>query len=67
MTKEEMAVASAFTGVMFGDFEDMHEYIEKILERPVFIHELAAKSICDEVKKKSTADFMRLFAKASDK
>lgn len=34
------AVISAYTGYLSGDFDDMHEYIEYRVGRPVFTHEL---------------------------
>ena len=42
MTKREAAIVSAYTGVLIGDFDEVHKYIEELLGRPVFTHELAA-------------------------
>ena len=41
MTKYEAIVISAYTGFLMCDFNDMHEYIEKKLGRPIYTHELA--------------------------
>lgn len=41
MTKQEKVIVSAYTGVLMCDFADLHEYIEKIMGRPVWTHELA--------------------------
>ena len=60
MTKEEAAIVSAYTGILIGEFSDFHEYIEKILCRPVFTHELANKEICVEIKEKSRQDFINI-------
>lgn len=55
MTKQESLVLSAYTGYMLcKDFSELHEYIEEVMERPVFTHELGnsmiAKEISDKVK-----------------
>ena len=60
MTREESAIISAFTGVLAGPFGAMHEYIEKIMGRPVFTHELGSDEIASEIKEKSRADFIAL-------
>lgn len=39
MKKNEALLLSAFTGfLLVKDFHEVHEYIEEILERPVFTH-----------------------------
>jgi hypothetical protein len=58
MTKKEAAIVSAYTGILIGDFSQMHEYIEKLLERPVFTHELANKEVWNLIKEKSKSDFI---------
>ena len=60
MTKKEAAIVSAYTGILLGEFKDFHKYIEKILNRPVFTHELANKEICVEIKEKSRQDFINI-------
>ncbi len=60
MTKREAAILSAFTGLLIGSFLDMHKYIEEIMRRPVFTHELANEEIVAEIKEKSRHDFMKL-------
>ena len=52
MTKKEAAIISAYTGILLGEFSDMHEYIEQILGRPVFTHQLANEDINNEIKNK---------------
>ena len=44
-------------GEKFGVF---HAYIEEIMGRPVYTHELAIQSISDEIKEKSRDDFIKL-------
>ena len=60
MTKREGAIISAYTGNLCCKFDDMHQYIEKILKRPVMTHELANEAIVEDIKIKSKADFMKL-------
>jgi len=60
MTKREAAIVSAFTGVLIGDFSDMHEYIEEIMEGPIFTHQLGSKEFCEEIKAKSKEDFISI-------
>jgi hypothetical protein len=60
MTKREAAVVSAYTGFLLGNFSDMHEYIEKIMGRPVWTHELGSKEVFDKIKELATEDFMKL-------
>lgn len=58
MTKREAAIVSAYTGVLIGDFNEMHRYIEEIMGRQVFTHELSY--ISDEITKRSKNDFMNI-------
>ena len=60
MTRRESAIVGAFTGILCGPFDALHEYIEEILERPVFTHEMGNKEIADEIKEKSKADFVAI-------
>lgn len=58
MTAYEKIVLSAYTGILMCDFEDLHKYIEKILGRSVWTHELAEEDIWKEIQEKSKDDFM---------
>ena len=60
MTKQEKIIVSAYTGVLMCNFEDLHKYIEELLERPVLTHELADEKICQEIKEKCREDFLEL-------
>lgn len=67
MTKQECAIIMAYTGtcMLTGDeFSIFHEYIDKLMNRPVWTHELASKEIWEEIKKKSENDFMNLCKEA---
>lgn len=63
MTEKEKIIVSAYTGILMTDFSKLHEYIEKKLGRPVWTHELADKSVVEEIKKKSEDDFLDICKK----
>ena len=60
MTKQERIIVSAYTGVLMCNFDDMHEYIEKKLGRPVWTHEMASNEFLDEVRNATRDDFLAL-------
>lgn len=60
MTKRESAIVGAYTGILCGPFEALHEYVEEILGRPVFTHEMGSKAVADEIKEKSRSDFVAM-------
>ncbi len=60
MTKREAAVVAVFTGILIGDFSDMHEYIEELAGRPVWTHELASEEFAAELKELARPDFMEI-------
>ena len=67
MTKLECAIIMAHTGVTMLTGEDIiifYKYIEDIMERPVWTHELANKNIVEEIKNRSREDFIKLCSTA---
>lgn len=63
MTDEERAIVTAYTGVNMlarDKFSIFHKYIQDILGRPVWTHELADPAVWEEIKKKSKKDFLDL-------
>ena len=60
MTKQEKIIVSTYTGVLMCNFDDVHEYIQKKLGRPVFSHELADKDIQKEIEEKTKEDFLEI-------
>lgn len=60
MTKREAAIVAAYTGVLIGNFSDMHEYIEEIMGGPVFTHQLGNKDFVDEVQRRAKEDFLAI-------
>jgi len=63
MTDREKAIVMAYTGtcMLRGDkFQIFHKYVEDIMGRPVYTHELADKDVQNEIKEKAKADFIAL-------
>lgn len=63
MTDKERAIITAYTGItmLAGDkFQIFHKYIEGLLGRPVWTHELADSAVWEEIKEKSKKDFLEL-------
>lgn len=60
MTRREAAVIGAYTGILCGPFNDLHQYIEEIMGRPVQTAELANEALAEEIKQKAKPDFLNL-------
>ena len=60
MNKQEAAVIGAYTGVLMGEFKDLHTYIEKILGHEVYTSQLANEELAEKIKNKSKPDFLAL-------
>lgn len=60
MTLHEKVVLSAYTGILMCDFSEVHKYIEKLLGRPVWTHELASEALWSEIKEKAKPDFHKI-------
>lgn len=59
MTKREGAVISAYTGVFVcKEFGDIHAYIEEIMGRPVWTHEIPG--LQEEIKQRSEKEFKEI-------
>lgn len=68
MTDKEKAIVMAHTGIcmLTGDkFQIFHKYVEDIMGRPIWTHEMGIESIADEIKAKSKDDFIALCAAES--
>lgn len=66
MTDREKAIVMAHTGIcmLVGDkFQIFHKYVEDIMGRPIWTHEMGL--LADEIKEKSKADFIALCADES--
>lgn len=60
LTKEQAIIISAYTGVLCCNFTDLHEYIEKVMGRPVFTHELGDGLFWDDLRDKIKKDFLSM-------
>lgn len=63
MTDREKAIVTAYTGVtmLMGEkFSIFHKYIQDLLGRPIWTHELASEAVWNEIKEKSKPDFLKL-------
>jgi hypothetical protein len=60
MTTREAAIVSAYTGYLIGDFNAMHEYVQNIMGRPVYTHEMGSDKFFDELHEKCKADFIKI-------
>ena len=60
MNKKEAAIVSAYTGILIGSFDEAHKYMQEIMGRPLYTHELAFEEIVEEIKKKSWNDFINI-------
>lgn len=60
MTRRESAIVGAFTGVLCGPFEAMHEYIEEIMGRPVWTHEMGDKETMEKIRELAKPDFIAM-------
>ena len=65
MNDREKAIVMAYTGVcmLTGDkLSVFYEYVEGIMGRPVYTHEMGTKVVDDLIKEKARPDFMALCA-----
>ena len=67
MKKHEAVLLSAYTGFLLTkSFADVHAFIEKTLERPVFTHELASERVLSELMIKLRPQIEALVANEED-
>lgn len=60
MTLHEKVVLSAYTGILMCDMSKVHKYIEKLLGRSVWTHELASETLWKTIKEKAKPDFPKI-------
>lgn len=67
MTKKESIIISAYTGFMIcKEFSDMHEFIEQVMERPVFTHEMGSEHFLKEVQERLKPQLIELIKNIED-
>jgi indole-3-glycerol phosphate synthase len=64
LTKQQAAIVSAYTGLLVGNFSDMHKYAEAKFNRPILTHEFASEVLGLELKRLTKADFILLSPEA---
>ena len=63
--KRLAVITSAYTGYLCAPvFSEMHEYIEKLLNRPVFTHEMASQELMDQIREAAKPDFLAAWGEA---
>lgn len=63
MTDRERAIVMAYTGIVMlnGEkFSIFHKYVEEIMGRPVWTHEMGIDLVAEEIKEKAKPDFLEL-------
>lgn len=60
ITRREAAIITAFTGICLGNFGDAQLYMEEVMERPIWTHQLADPKMWEAIKEASRADFLAL-------
>ena len=60
LTKEQAAIISAFTGISCGPFSDIHGYAERVLGRPIWMHQFADKELWAELREAASDDFIAI-------
>ena len=65
MTEKLSTIFSAYTGFSFGPFPELHAYIEKVMGRPVWTHEMADPKLWDQIREKAKPDFLEALKRLS--
>lgn len=60
LTREQAKIIGAYTGILCGPFEDLHGYIEDLLGRSVWTHELGNAQIMETIKIRAKPDFQSI-------
>lgn len=58
--KQIGAIVGAYTGFLCGSFADCHEYIEQLVGRPVWTHEIGDTDFMAKVQELAKPDFLKL-------
>ena len=66
MTKQEGAVITAATGILFTDFAVFHAYAEKLIGKPIYTHEFCNPELWAELRRLSKMDLQELAKNLTD-
>lgn len=68
MTLEEKVIVSAYTGYLMCDMSEVHKYVEELLGRPVWTHEMAIPEVQAKIQEKARQAFLDICnTKSEDK
>lgn len=60
MTLDEKIIVSAYTGYLMCDFSLVHAYIEKVMGRPIWTHEMTDKTFAEELCRRIKTEFLKI-------
>lgn len=60
MTKREKIIVSAYTGYLMCGIDELKDYIEEKLNRPIMTHELGDKLNWEDIREAVKSDFLEL-------
>lgn len=60
MTKQERLIVSAYTGYLMVKPEEFIKYINEVMDRSVYTHEMGDDTFWDELHMKVHDDFIKL-------
>ncbi|MBK5077618.1 hypothetical protein IL308_12770 [Lactococcus lactis] len=63
INKRDLAVLTAYTGYMFGEFQNFHGYAEEIVGHPIFTNQFGNKQMSEKLHELSKEDFLKLHEK----
>jgi hypothetical protein len=58
LTQHQALIVSAYTGYLCCPFDELHKFVEAVLQRPVWTHEFADSTIWDELRRVLKPDFL---------
>ena len=62
LTKDQAAIIGAFTGMLAGQLHDLHEYVARIIGRPVWAHEMGNEKTMEQIREAARKDFLSICA-----
>lgn len=60
VTRREAAIIGAYTGVILGSWDDVHDYIEELTKRPVLSDELTNPQFVASLRYLAKADLLAI-------
>ena len=60
MTNKKKLIVSAYTGILMVEWSEFHQFIEKLLGRPILAHEFDNEEVIEEILANVKDDFMKL-------